>query len=138
MRSSRISASSALMSEGSIFSAFMSNLPVNVTLTRPPPAWPVASSVAISSCMAWNLACISFALPIRPRRSFIGWSSKIVSDFVVVGGGLDRHFGFGVFHVRHVRNAHVDDLGAGEAREDGCDRRIGLGVGEGVLALGRL
>src|SRR6478736_3062854 len=130
MRSSSTSTSSSLNKDGSIFSVLISNLPLSVTCTRPPPAWPVASRPAISSCMAWNLACISFALPIRPSKSFMAfsWSAVVFLDNrprrgcqIVVG-----NLGCG-------REPNVDDARSGEARQDRCHGRIGGGIGDGGL-----
>ena len=89
IRSSVISLSAGVSSEGSSWIDFISPLPVSVIFTMPPPDWPSTSSRASSSCASASLACIACAFFIMPMMSTIS-RSCIVSE-IVVGDRTHRH-----------------------------------------------
>ena len=107
--------------------AFISLLPVMVTVTRPAPAVPVTSMAAISSCMASILACSSFACFIMPMRSPIAIVSILLFGRVI---GRQRRAFVGRRPGFIRAHAHIDDLGAGETLHDRGDHRVGARVAD--------
>src|SRR5689334_22150911 len=61
MRSSSISGSAGLITDGSSFTRRICPVPLTSALTRPPPAVPVTVTCCRSSWIFWNFDCISCA-----------------------------------------------------------------------------
>src|SRR5204863_3151534 len=86
----------------------MAPLPVRVTLTSPPPDWPVTVAVSSLVCMSAILDCMTWTCFIMSPRFFIT---------------LFHWFqGFGIAHISHCA--------AGKALEDGLHGRLLAGLAE--------
>src|SRR6202048_1821798 len=128
-RSSRISRSSGLISEGSILTPFTSIFPVMRTLTTPPPEMPSTSTWPSSSCIACIFDCSCAACFIMPRKSAINRSCLLC----VPGGALSEVFTTSMgFRRLGGKLAHLDHLGTRKSRQHLLHPRIGFG---GALAL---
>src|SRR5947209_10931267 len=130
-KSSRISRSSAFISEASILTAFTSIFALIRTATRPPPAMPSTSTLPSSSCIACIFDCSCAACCIMPRKSgirtFLEWLE------IVVVGIFSAVFADNIgFRRLGGKLAYFDHLGAGEKCHHLLHARIGFG---GPLAL---
>src|SRR6478672_675823 len=127
-RSSRISFSSGLTSESSIFTPLSSPLALSFTATMPPPAEPstsMRSSSAWSSCI---LVCSCAACFIIPKKSAIVSSSLVPFPVVAepdIVGKRNIRVGGDRLRNRVLAAAHADNLGAGETFQHRLDQRIG-------------
>src|SRR5262245_4189693 len=137
MRSATISFSDGCMSVSSIVTPFISPLPESLTVTSPPPEVPSTSIWSSSACIASILDLSSVACFIRPRKSAIAHLLPRVRDIELlslklVGGRKFRVLGIGRWQMLGRSRgalAHVNDLGAGKAREHGLHQRIRLDAG---------
>src|ERR1700732_2962169 len=128
-RSSRISRSSGLISEGSILTPFTSTFVATRPLTRPPPEMPSTSTWPSSSCIACIFDCSCAACFIMPRKSAINRSLLLV----VAVGALSEVFTTSMgFRRLGGKLAHLDHLGTWKSRQHLLHPRIGFG---GALAL---
>src|SRR3984957_1616398 len=118
IKSSKISFWSGLSSDSSTWTPRRSPLPESFTVSMPPPAEPSTSMRSSSACMVSIFDFSSAACFIRPRKSGIEVALVIgcVRHIIGAGGG------------RAARRAHLDDFGAGEARQHRLHQRIAARV----------
>src|SRR5580704_9998279 len=94
-----------------------SPLPESFIATRPPPAAPSTSRRSSSACMASIFDFSSVACFIRPRKSGIG--------VAFIHGIFGNAFAVGIVRRGAAGgHPHVDDLGAGKARQHSLHQRI--------------
>src|SRR5580704_17784299 len=118
IKSSTISFWSGLSSVSSTWTPRKSPLPEIFNVSMPPPAMPSTSMRSSSACMDSIFDFSSAACFIRPRKSGIEIPIVVRCFRHVVGAGGGRA----------ARRAHLDDFGAGEARQHRLHQRIAARV----------
>src|SRR5208337_4541691 len=133
IRSSTISLSDGVISDGSMRTLLSSPLAVIVMLTIPPPEAPSTSRRPSWSCASCSFSCIACAFFIIPMISMAGlsWYLKIVVDDrlgIGVADVLVRRGAGGRRGRLSFGSAHVDDAGALESLERLAHQRMRCGA----------